>query len=125
MMPESETNEPDTNPTATAPAKAGDATSTEPPTNGAAPEQALAAQIEAAKAEAAANYDKFMRAAADLDNFRRRALREKEELRTAATALVLEDIFPVLDTLSFAIDAAKQPNSDVKSLIGGIDMVLF
>ena len=46
----------------------------------------LAAQLAAAKAEAAANFDKFMRTAADLENFRRRTVREKEDLRTTATA---------------------------------------
>lgn len=82
------------------------------------------AQLAAAKAEAAANYDRFMRAAADLENFRRRTVREKDELRTTATGRVLEDIFPVLDNLGFAISAAKQPNADLKSLVGGVEMVL-
>ncbi len=84
----------------------------------------LAAQLAAAKAEAAANHDKFLRTAADLENFRRRTVREKEDLRTAATGRGLEDIFPVLDTLGLAISAAKQPNADLKSLVGGVDMVL-
>ena len=84
----------------------------------------VAAQLEAAKLEAAANYDKFVRTAADLENFRRRTVREKDELRTAATGRVLEDIFPVLDTLALAINAARQPNAEVKSLAGGVEMVL-
>ena len=37
---------------------------------------------------------------------------------------MLQDIFPVLDTLSLANSAAKQPNADLKSLIGGVEMVL-
>lgn len=82
------------------------------------------AELGAAKAEAAANYDKYMRAVADLENFRRRAVREKDELRTIATGRVLEDIFPVLDNLALAVAAAKQPNADVKSLVGGVEMVL-
>jgi molecular chaperone GrpE len=84
----------------------------------------IAAQLEAAKAEAAVNYEKFLRTAADLENFRRRTVREKDELRTAATGRVLEDIFPVLDTLALAINAARQPNAEVKSLAGGVEMVL-
>ena len=84
----------------------------------------LTGQLEAAKAEAAANYDKFMRTAADLENFRRRTVREKDDLRAAATGRVLEDIFPVMDTLAMAINAAKQPNADLKSLVGGVEMVL-
>lgn len=84
----------------------------------------LETQLAAAKAEAAANLDKFMRTAADLENFRRRTMREKDDLRTTATGRVLEDIFPVLDTLALAIQAAKQPNADLKSLVDGVDMVL-
>ena len=84
----------------------------------------FAAQLELAKAEAAANHDKFLRVAADLENFRRRTVREKDDLRTAATGRVFEDIFPVLDTLGLALAAAKQPKADVKSLVGGVDMVL-
>src|SRR5688572_7479614 len=84
----------------------------------------LMAQLEAARAEAAINYDKFVRTAADLENFRRRTVREKDELRTTATGRVLEDIFPVLDTLALAINAARQPNAELKSLAGGVEMVL-
>lgn len=123
-MPEPETNETVTNPTpanGAAPAENAAATDAQ---NAAAPEVALAAQLEAAKAESAANYDRFMRTAADMENFRRRALREKDELRTTATGRVLEDIFPVIDTLALAIDAARQPNADLKGLVGGVDMVL-
>jgi molecular chaperone GrpE len=64
------------------------------------------------------------RTAADLENFRRRTVREKDDLRATATGRVLEDIFPVMDTLGLAINAAKQPNADVKSLVGGVEMVL-
>src|SRR5688500_18258355 len=98
------------------------ATASEQPVGQGAPE--VAAQLEAAKAEAAANYEKFLRTAADLENFRRRTVREKDELRTAATGRVLEDIFPVLDTLALAINAARQPNAELKSLAGGVEMVL-
>lgn len=123
-MPEPATNEPVTNPTpATGATPAENATATDAQSTS-APDVALAAQLEAAKAESAANYDRFMRTAADLENFRRRALREKDELRTTATGRVLEDIFPVIDTLALAIDAARQPNADLKGLVGGVDMVL-
>lgn len=119
-MAEPETNEPATNTTDGAAAESA-ATAAAPAAN---PTAELTDQLAAAKAEAAANYDKFVRSVADLENFRRRAMREKDDLRTAATGRVLEDIFPVLDTLGLAINAAKQPNADLKSLVGGVDMVL-
>ena len=95
-----------------------------PSSDGSAGSSDVAAQLASAKAEAAANYDKFMRSVADLENFRRRAVREKDELRALATSRVLEDIFPVLDNLALAVQAGKQPNADIKSLVGGVDMVL-
>ena len=119
-MAEPESNDPMTNPTA--PDATGEPSSALPTAEDAAAE--LAAQLASAKAEAASNYDKFMRVAADLENFRRRTVREKDDLRTTVTGRVLEDIFPVLDTLALAISAAKQPNADVKSIVGGVDMVL-
>lgn len=119
-MPEPETKEPVTSPSPDAPAAEPAAPA---PAAGDALGQ-LTAQLAAAKAEAAANHDRFLRAAADLENFRRRTVREKDELRTAATARVLEDIFPVMDTLALAIGAARQPHADLKSLVGGVDMVL-
>jgi molecular chaperone GrpE len=137
-MPEPEIRDPVTNSTAGAAdpeAQPGDP-GAEPAKTGepaAGPESAqpegneraeIGGQLAAAKAEAAANYDRFMRAAADLENFRRRMVREKDELRATATGRVLEDIFPVLDSLGFAVAAAKQPGADVNSLIGGVEMVL-
>jgi Molecular chaperone GrpE (heat shock protein) len=80
--------------------------------------------LAAAKKEAADNYDRYLRAVADLENFRRRTVREKDELRQFAASGVLEDLLPVMDNLGLAIQAAKQPNAEVKSLTGGVEMVL-
>lgn len=128
-MPEPETTPttaetaPETADTASSGANAGTATATSGPGT-TPPPLTVEAQLAAAKQEAAASYDKFMRTAADLENFRRRTVREKEELRTIATGRVLEDIFPVLDNLALAVAAAKQPKADLKSLVGGVEMVL-
>jgi len=82
------------------------------------------ALIAAAKKEAADNYDRFMRTAADLENLRKRTLREKEELRLFSAARVLEDLLPVVDNLALGLAASKQSNADLKTLTGGVDMVL-
>lgn len=83
----------------------------------------LSEQLAAAKKEAADNYDRYVRSVADLENHRRRTLREKEELRQFAASRVLEDLLPVIENLGLAINAAKAPNADLKSLVGGITMV--
>ncbi len=77
----------------------------------------------AAKKEAAANYDRYTRAVADLENFRKRTIREKDELRQFAAASVVEDIIPILDNLSLGLAAAKQ-QTDVKSIVDGVSLVL-
>src|SRR6186713_2896185 len=105
-MDSSETNDPLNNPTATE-------TPTSPETAG---QSDLAEQLTAARQEAAANHDRYLRSVADLENFRRRTVREKDELRQFAASRVLEDLLPVLDNLTLAITAAKQPNADLKNL---------
>jgi molecular chaperone GrpE len=92
-----------------------------------APEVAAASpleeQLNAAKQEVQANYDRYMRAAADLENFRKRTIREKEELRQYANAGLLEDVIPVIDNLNLGLAAAKQ-QTDVKGIVEGVSLVL-
>ena len=90
------------------------------PAAGKAPDDALAA----ARAEAAAGQDRYLRAVADLENFRRRTVREKEELRLFAASRVLEDLLPALDNLALGLNATKQPGADLTTLAGGVEMVL-
>jgi molecular chaperone GrpE len=79
--------------------------------------------LAAAKKEVAASHDRYMRAVADLENYRKRTLREKEELRQFAAASVMEDVIPILDNLSLGLAAAKQ-QTDVKAITDGISLVL-
>ena len=37
---------------------------------------------------------------------------------------MLEDLLPVMDNLALGLNAAKQPGADLKTLSGGVDMVL-
>src|ERR1035438_5267102 len=92
------------------------------------PEQAEGAPapsdpIAAAKKEAADNHDRYLRAVADLENFRRRTVREKEELRLFAASRLLEDLLPALDNLGLGLAAARQKNADLKSLANGVELV--
>jgi molecular chaperone GrpE len=109
---QTETNQPNPAPAATEPASVPN-----PAIPG--PDELLAA----AKKEAAANYDRYTRAVADLENFRKRTIREKDELRQFATAGVVEDVIPILDNLSLGLAAARQ-QTDVKPIVDGIGLVL-
>lgn len=116
---QTETTQP--NPTAAPAPAAAEPTPTAPAPNPAipGPDELLAA----ARKEAAANYDRYTRAVADLENFRKRTIREKDELRQFATAGVVEDIIPILDNLSLGLAAARQ-QTDVKPIVDGIGLVL-
>ncbi|ATC64262.1 nucleotide exchange factor GrpE [Nibricoccus aquaticus] len=76
-----------------------------------------------AKKEQAEAHDRYLRLAADMENLRRRTVREKDEIRQFAAGRVLEDMISVLDNLGFGLTAAKAPNADVKTIVGGIGMV--
>jgi len=105
------------------PAAANTAPASEPASAAAStttPEELVAA----AKKEAADNYNRYLRAVADLENYRKRVLREKDELRQFAAARVLEDLIPVLDNLALGLAAAKQAGAELKNLVGGVEMVM-
>jgi molecular chaperone GrpE len=83
----------------------------------------LEQQLAAAKQEAATNYDRFTRAVADLENFRKRTIREKDELRQFASAGLMEDIIPIIDNLGLGLAAARH-QSEGKSIADGVSLVL-
>lgn len=86
-------------------------------------EPTLEEQLATALQAAASAKDAQLRAAADLENFRRRTVREKDELRAFAASRIVEDLLPVVDNLGFAIAAAQAPNAELKSLADGVEMV--
>lgn len=100
-----------------------DATSAPETPAAAAPAPSLEEQIAAARKEAAASHERYLRAVADLENYRKRTIREKDELRQFAASSVVEDIIPILDNLSLGVAAAKQ-QADGKSIVDGVAMVL-
>lgn len=81
-------------------------------------------QVAAAKKEATDYYNRYLRSVADLENARKRALREKEEVRQYGIRQLLDDLLPVLDNLNLGLAAAKLPGADVKTLVGGVEMTL-
>ncbi|RLS39610.1 MAG: nucleotide exchange factor GrpE [Planctomycetota bacterium] len=83
----------------------------------------LADQLAAAQAERDENYQKYVRALADMDTYRRRVMKEREDDRRFAPLSLVKDLLPNLDNLRRAIDAAKTANR-IEDLSKGVDMVL-
>ena len=91
---------------------------TESPAN--PPKDAEAAADPAAEAE---KYrDLALRTAADFDNFRKRAAREKEDAIRYANNSLLGDLLPLIDNFELGLDAAKSaPGAD--AILQGLGMV--
>lgn len=64
---------------------------------------ALKAEIEALKAEAKEKDDKYLRLAAEYDNFRRRSREEKEATYGTAMADTVAELLPIIDNLERAV----------------------
>ncbi|MFM8789348.1 MAG: nucleotide exchange factor GrpE, partial [Chthoniobacterales bacterium] len=73
-------------------------------------------------AEAEKFRDLAMRTAADFDNFRKRAAREKEDAIRFANNNLLEQWLPVLDNFELGMDAARSA-PDASGILQGLDMV--
>jgi molecular chaperone GrpE len=54
------------------------------------------------------NDDRLLRLAADFDNYKKRAAREREEYVVLANERLLKELLPILDDLERALNAAEQ-----------------
>jgi molecular chaperone GrpE len=72
----------------------------------------LQADLEAAKAESAQWRDRFLRKAAEMENFRKRSERERTEAATIARSMVLVEFLPVMDACERALESFKENHGD-------------
>ncbi len=69
--------------------------------------------------------EKFMRLAAEYDNFRRRSQKEKDLLYTESIATVAVSWLPVVDNLERALAvSAEYKTPEAQKIISGIEMIL-
>lgn len=66
-------------------------------------------------------HEKMLRAVADLENYKKRALKEKDEVQRFGNEKLLKDFLPVFDNFDRALDAAKSA-ADFESLRKGVEM---
>ena len=113
--PPAEPGVPPGDPTPANPAASGPASAT-PGSDAGTSQPSLAVQLAEAQ-------DRYVRLYADFENFKKRAARERDEVRRAATESVLGRLLPVLDTFEMAMQAASLPNTTVDSLRAGVAMI--
>jgi molecular chaperone GrpE len=80
----------------------------------------LRAQLDAANARADDNYNKFLLAMADFENYRKRMQRDIESIVTSHRRKLLERFLPVVDNL----ERALQYNGAGDKLRGGVEQTL-
>ncbi len=74
------------------------------------------------RAEAQKNWDLYLRERAELENYRKRMQREKEDLGRFANESLLREILPILDNLERAVAHAEQEQEG--GLLEGVQMTL-
>ena len=86
----------------------------------ASPDDALAA----ARQEATENYNRFLRAKADLDNIQKRHQRELADRARFEGEALIRDLLPVVDDLERALEHAAASTGADSSLADGVGLVL-
>ena len=90
-------------------------------------EQTAEERIAALEAENADLQDKYLRKSADFENYRKRMVKEKQEIFDYANANLLTDLIGILDdfdrALAAGVDAEGKPLADLKPVVEGIGMI--
>jgi molecular chaperone GrpE len=87
-----------------------------------AEEDAIAADLDKARAEAESYLDDLRRLQADFDNYRKRTLREQTARAASASQALVTRLLPVLDNFELAVSAAEQ-SRDFDRMLKGVEMV--
>lgn len=67
----------------------------------------LLKKLEEVSAEASNQKERYLRAVADLENYRKRAIREKDEARRQANMGLVEDLLPIMDNFKLGLKSAE------------------
>ena len=85
-------------------------------------EEKMKSELIAAEEALTDQKDKYLRLAAEFDNYRKRTIKEKAELILNGGAKSIESILPVIDDMERAIDTMETA-TDVEAVKEGIDLI--
>ena len=75
-----------------------------------------------AEQKAAENHDRFLRLAAEFENYKKRTARETADFRKFANEAMLKELLLVVDNLERAIESARAGEGSIQSLLQGVEM---
>lgn len=84
----------------------------------------LAKQLTAAEEEVKEHYDKLLRVMAEMENYKKRAEREKQELCKYSNEQLITDLLPVLDGLDKVLEHVPEGASkELLDFVSGVQLV--
>lgn len=84
----------------------------------------LEQKLAEAETKAEENWDKAVRAQAELENVRRRSQRDLENAHKYALEKFLHDLLPIQDSMEMGLVAAQEESADIAKLREGSELIL-
>lgn len=82
----------------------------------------LIARLEELEQECSENHDKYLRAAAELENYKKRAARDRQDFMKYANENLLRDILPTVDSMERALEQAAE-SGDFEAFVDGLRLI--
>ncbi|MDV7394750.1 nucleotide exchange factor GrpE, partial [Arthrospira platensis SPKY1] len=82
----------------------------------------LAEELQKAQEEIASLKDRYLRTVAEMENFRRRLAREKQDIIRSAASGLIESLLPVLDNMRLGLQSAEN-HPQAREVSKGFSMV--
>ena len=67
--------------------------------------------------------EKFLRKVAELENFRKRSVRDIQDARSFAKSQTIEEFLNIYDTFKMALESSNDVNANLDILIAGLNMI--
>jgi len=84
----------------------------------------LKSKLEEKEQQAKENYDRFLRNAAELENFKKRTARQMDEFRKFANESLIMELLTVVDNLERAIQSSRDDENSNASVVEGVRLTL-
>jgi molecular chaperone GrpE len=84
--------------------------------------ETLTQQLQEKEKEAAENYDRYVRAVAELENYKKRAVRDRTDSLKYGQENLIRDILPLVDSLDRAMEHACNSN-DFEAFKAGLQLI--
>ena len=86
-------------------------------------EQEIIKKLEEKEKESAGHYDRYLRAAADLENYKKRMARDHADLVKYGNEKLVKDLMPILDSLDRALKQTNDASAEVQAFSDGLKLI--